>query len=215
MTEIDREVRQFESCFRQLLGLTELCGIEITAGGGSASFETTKYYHTDGTGDSKEDMSCLRPKDAQVVFILTSVEGEAVVRLSTSTRRPSMDFHVKPSMVEVGQFPPDSVFVCLLFVDRNMQVVLGVFDVLRLEGDGDVACESSLQRHARVAKTINSRLVSQGTERGVVCHHWAGFRKSCNRLLTPESAAGLPFEIDPDTPLVILPGVCKKGCDVP
>lgn len=210
MADIDREVRQFESCFRQLLGLTELCGIEITAGGGSALFETTNDYHTDGKGGSAEDMSCLRPKDAQVVFISTSPEGEAIVRMPASARHPPLDFRVKPSMVRVGQFPPDSVFACLLFVDRDLQAVLGVFDVLRLEGDRDVACESSLQRHARVAKTINSRLVPRSTERGVVCHHWAGFRESCNRLLTPERAAGLPFEIDPDTPLVVLPGVCRK-----
>lgn len=215
MTDIDREVRQFESCFRQLLGLTELCGIEITAGGGSSSFETTKYYHTDGKGDSAEDMSCLRPKDAQVVFISTSPEGEAIVRMPASVRHPVLDFRVKPSMVRVGQFPPDSVFVCLLFVDRDLQAVLGVFDVLRLEGDRDVARESPLQRHARVAKTINSRLASQSTERGVVRHHWAGFRESCNRLLTPETTAGLPFEIDPDSPLVVLPGVCGGGCKVP
>tara|TARA_B110001450_G_scaffold210398_1_gene201599 strand:- start:7890 stop:8537 length:648 start_codon:yes stop_codon:yes gene_type:complete len=214
MTDIDREVRQFDSCFRQLLGLTELCGIEITAGEESSPFEASKDYHTDGREESAEDMSCLRPKDAQVVFISTSPEGEVIVRMPASARHPFLDFRVKPSMVRVGQFPPDSVFVCLLFVDRNLQVVLGVFDVLRLEGDGDVACERSLQRHARVAKTINSRMVSQSTERGVVRHHWAGFRESCNHLLTPETAAGLPFEIDPNTPLVVLPGVCGKGCNV-
>jgi hypothetical protein len=185
----------------QLFALTELCAREIV-GREEIPELGTRLRESDVSETVLRDVDItgLRPKNSLLVLLQVSPDGTGVARFTREGC--TQDFVVKSWLSATG-LPTDSVFACVLYVDTGMHVCLGLFDVLRLQGDASVADEGPLQRHTRVAEIVRQCAPREPATGCGLRHHWAGFWGSCARLVreTPQ----LPFELDLDRPFMKLP----------
>ena len=145
------------------------------------------------------DFACVRPRGSALALLCTKTEQtpENTIVLGAVGGCAASRYCVAANVDAV--LPPDSVFVGFVYTDRSFEVVVGIFDVLRLAGDCAVALEPALKRHTRVAELL-------AHQRGLLRHHWAGFMGACQGLAAAGHAA-LPFDMDKASPVVCLPAL--------
>lgn len=89
------------------------------------------------------------------------------------------------------EFPPESSVQCVLYFDKENREILGVFDVIRLNGV-ELSHIGALQRHIQLRESMKEHTV-KGIQ---VRFLWVGYEKDCLRAIrSPDSIAGLHFNV--------------------
>ena len=155
---------------------------------------TPPRVYKDKQYESSNAMVMLVP-EGSIMLTIVSENGSIFIQ---HKHEQEVKWHMASALMQNFSLPPDIIFHVLLYIDKFNHVVLGMYDMSRVNGVSTKE-KTCLQRHIELRKLVGEQTIHVREESIHKFHMrflWVGYEKDCiSSLKKRENIIGLNFKV--------------------